>query len=340
MLTPRFINRFTRRFSSDGHTDRIVRVLTVLLITLITGCTSFVPARQPTEGAEFERRCAPPSQTAAFSLQADTGDPPPRSAEQSERFSKETLSIAEVLEVTPLLRQLSNLERQAKRHTVQFIEARQGLTDRLFLALFEINGMVAEITCERDRTDQVADKMDEIDASTVRNLTLASVLVSGAASIVTGAVGLAAGASVPADASSVGGGVFASIFGGTALFTKSQHVFRHERNLLKDLWEDTGNPTFFSPTVWRYLHTPRLDRPGTPRDDIVKAWRQQGRLGEPESKDEEQRKTLFFGKGGVYTASDLRGRASMLETLEASVRLINEHLELFIREVMFKGETS
>jgi hypothetical protein len=320
---------------------RIVSLLPVLLVAVFTAACATVPTRPSTEGAEFERRCAPPPQTASFTLERDATDgQTTASGELTGRFSNETLSIANVLGVLSHLEDLSRQEREGRHRSLEFIETRLALSDRLFLALFEINGMVAEITCERDRADQVADRMEESDAGTVRNLTLASVLIGGVASIVSGAVGLAGASSVAVDASTLGGGVLASIFGGTALFTESHHPFRHERNLLKDLWENADNSTLFSPTVWRYLHAARLDGNGTPREEIMKAWQQEGRLGEPGSKNEDRRKTLFFSAGGMYTASELRARASMLETLEASVRLINERLELFVREVMFTGGAS
>ena len=324
--------------SLSPQVRRTIPLLFVLLVALYSGGCATVPVRQATDGAEFERRCAPPSQTASFAVDRQSADGRTTAfPDLAGRLSGESLAMAGVVGVLPHLEQLSSLEREGRRHTLEFIETRQELTNRLFLALFEINGLVAEITCERDRADQVADRMDEADTASVRNLTLASVLIGGVASIVSGAVGLAGGASVAVDASTLGGGVLASIFGGMALFTESHHPFHHERNLLKDLWEDVGETTLFSPTVWRYLHGARLDGQGTPRDEILNAWQQEGRLGRPDTRHEADRKRLFFGGGGLYTASELRARASMYETLEASVRLINERLELFVREVMFHG---
>jgi hypothetical protein len=279
MPTHHLIDRFFLRGFSHRTVDQIVSLLPILLVTFCTGACASVPMQHTTEGAEFERRCTPPPQTASFAVESDAVERRTTvSPELAGRFSNEALVIADVVGVLPHLEQLSRQEREGRRHTLEFIETRQGLTDRLFLALFEINGMVAEITCERDRADQVADRMEEADGATVRNLTLASVLIGGVASIVSGAVGLAGGSSVAVDASTLSGGVLASIFGGTALFTKSHHPFRHERNLLKDLWEDGGRSTLFSPTVWRYLHTARLDGQGTPREEIMKGWQQEGRL--------------------------------------------------------------
>jgi hypothetical protein len=220
--------------------------------------------------------------------------------------------------------------------TVEFLQFRQELTDRVLLALFETASSAAEVVCERDRADQIADRMDEIDGVRVKTLTLPSIVVGGLASIISGGGGLAAGPSTAADAADVAGGVFASIFGGTALFTGSQHKFGHERNVLSEIWNDPPDSSIFSPMIWRYLHHRQKERATTRRDELLDAWRQEGRLGKPNSSDEQKRVALLFGKGGVYTATELRARASMLETLEATIRLINEELELFIREMSTK----
>lgn len=157
--------------------------------------------------------------------------------------------------------------------------------------------------------------MDEVDAAKVKRLTLISIVVGGVVSIVSGGIGLAGESSTASNAADVAGGVFTSIFGGTALFIHSEHDFRHQRNLLKDVWEDPNESTIFSPSVWRFLHTRHKDGADTPSKEVVNAWRQEGRLGELGSADENRRVPLFFGQGGSYTSADLRARASMLETL-------------------------
>jgi hypothetical protein len=70
------------------------------------------------------------------------------------------------------------------------------------------------------------------------------------------------------------------------------------------------------------------------RDEVIQAWRQQGRLGEAGSAGEQDRAALMFGTGGTYTSTDLRARASMLETLEAHIQLLSEELEGFLREIV------
>jgi hypothetical protein len=128
---------------------------------------------------------------------------------------------------------------------------------------------------------------------------------------------------------------FSSVFGGTALFTHSEHNFSHQRNLLKEIWDDPNDSALFSPAIWRFLHSQPKDGGATFRAEVIKAWRQEGRLGQPGSSDESKRVTLLFGPGGTYASTNLRARASMLESLEATIQLMNEDLELFLREIIW-----
>ena len=41
----------------------------------------------------------------------------------------------------------------------------------------------------------------------------------------------------------------------------------------------------------------------------------------------------FLGRGGRYGAAELHARASMLEALEASIRVLYEQLEVLMREI-------
>jgi hypothetical protein len=201
------------------------------------------------------------------------------------------------------------------------------------LALFETASTVAELTCERDRTNQIADRMDAIDASRVRALTIVSVLVGGLASIASGGLGLVGAASIASNSADVAGGTLTTLFGGAALMNHAQQEFRHQRNLLAEIWTDPDNSALFSPSTWRFLHLKHKERNTTQRDELLHSWKQEGRLGEPGSDEEAKRVALIFGPGGLYTAPDLRARSAMIETLAATIRLIHDELELFFREI-------
>lgn len=255
------------------------------------------------------------------------------SAALTSRFSTDALRVGEVIQALPLLARVAELAAAGEERSTEMLIVRQLLMERILLALLEVESTTAEIVCERDRADQDADRIDEVDAQKVTNLTILSIVLSGITGIVTGGISLASGATLGADIANVGGGFLATVFGVSALFVHSQVEFRHERNILQALWEDPEQPVIFSPIVWRYLH--RMEENNdNPRVHILSDWKQKGRLGEPGTADDERRRILFFGSGGRYSAPDLRARASMLETLEASLRLMHEELEVLILEIV------
>jgi hypothetical protein len=294
------------------------------------GCSFILPPGGSV--ATSDRHCAPSLSRSVEFLESP--DQQERAGDASDTsLSTRAIETARVMDILPLVSRLAALQQTGDTQSFSFFELRQALTDRLLLTVFEVSSAVAEIVCERDRADQVADRMEEIDAARVKRLTLVSIVVSGVASIVSGGIGLAGGATTASDATEVSSGVLASMFGGTALFAASRQEFRHERNLLKEVWSNPKQSTVFSPTVWRFLQRGFRDQPSTARDEVINAWRQEGRLGERGSSDEQERIILFFGQGGTYSATELRARASMLETLEAHIQLLSEELEIFLREI-------
>jgi hypothetical protein len=278
-----------------------------------------------------ERSCAPLHPT-RFQIQDAVPTNDVADAEPS--LSAQSLEVARVMDAVPVVSQLAAHERAGDVHSTGYMRLRQSLNDRLLLTLLEVSSVTAELVCERDRADQVADRMDEVDTSLVKRLTLASIVVGGLAAVVSGGIGLVGGSDAANNAATLAGGVVSSLFGGTALFAASKQEFSHERNLLGELWKNPNEASAFSPAVWRFLKRPRADGTRNAREEIIQAWRQQGRLGEPGSAREEERTLLMFGRGGVYTSTDLRARASMLETLEAHVQLLAEELEVFLREMI------
>jgi hypothetical protein len=306
----------------------------------VAGCTSLLPPGKHQTATEYHQNCVSSIARHAPKLsRSRTADSQVAVSPAGKvRFSRDALRVASMLRVVSLLNRISELDSKGKRITLELLMIRQELTTRILWALLEVESSMAEVVCERDRADQVADRIDEVDGRTVKQLTVLSIIASGITGIITGGVSLASGATLGADVANVGGGFLATLFGVSALFTSSEVPFRHERNILKELWEDSGQPLIFSPTVWRYLHRPEDKNVPDPRALIVNEWRQKGRLGDPETDEEHRRQALFFGPGGRYSASDLRARASMLETLEASLRLVHEELEILIGEIITDHE--
>jgi hypothetical protein len=202
-----------------------------------TGCNSLLPAREKPSPPRIERHCAPSVSGESSREQAGSfARPQERQAETAQaQFSGQVIELARVINALPVLEALVVLYQGQRTESIEFLALRQQLTDRVLLALFETSSTVAELICERDRADQSADRMDAIDTSRIKRLTLASVVVGGVAAVVSGALGLAGAASTASDAMEVAGGTFSAVFGGTALFIQSQQEFRHDRNLLMEI---------------------------------------------------------------------------------------------------------
>ena len=316
--------------------DLLVRWCWVLLIVAsIGGCTTVLTPPHQSAANESSQRCVPAMTKRARSAPAAEDQTLAKpTAEALSRFSADALQVAAVARVVPLLNHIAINNGAVRQDPFPAMVSRQRLTELLLLTLFEVTSVTAELTCERDRADQVADRIDEIDGARVKRLTIASILFGGIAGIVSGGIGLAAGGSVGGEAADVAGGLLASWFGVSALFTHSEVDFHHDRNVLREIWDDPQDPRLFSPTIWRYLHQAREEGGKVPREQVLDSWNQAGRLGEHGSPDEQDRRQLFFGPGGRYGAADLRARASMLETLEASIRVLYEQLEVLMREIV------
>jgi hypothetical protein len=213
------------------------------------------------------------------------------------------------------------------------------LSTRLLLALLEVKSAAAEADCEEERADDLADRLQEIQEERVRRLTIFSLLGSGLGGIVSGGLAWAAQGTAAAIVG-IAEGTTEATFGSLALFEDIRHDFRHDRNLLKEVWEAPHGPQLMPGSVWRFLNRPLRDAPDrrSLRETLIARWRRDGRLGEPGSEDERHRIALFFGNGGLYTIKDLRDRAVMLDMLESDINLMSHDLEEFLEEVSARME--
>ena len=220
---------------------------------------------------------------------------------------------------------------------IALLSIRDKLMGRILLGIEEVNSLVAEIECEVDRVNQVADRLHDEQSTRVRYETLGAIMVAGVAAVASGGAVLA-GVIAAEAAAAIAGGTLAAILGAVPLFVETHQEYRHPRNVLHDIWEGPRTSPLFPPSVWRYLtreSKAELDG-GTYRAELVKSWRREARLGEPGSDIEQKRIALLFGEGGVYELQDLRARAAMLKLLAGMIELIHQDLEMLIRQVLIQ----
>jgi hypothetical protein len=257
-------------------------------------------------------------------------------------FSWRTIQTAGVIDVLPLLSRFEILEERSitsAKDAVRLQEVRQEILSRVTLAMLEVSSAVAKTTCEIERSSEVVDRLRVAENTQIRRQTLLAILVGAAAAAASGGLAIADISGVSEGIASIVGGTLAGVFGVTALYHESEESFRHPDNILREIWEDTESPVYLPLSIWRFLRRPMKEGSGerTYRDEIIAGWRQEGRLGGEESDLQTTRARLFFGDGGVYTTDDLQRRTQMLDSLRATVLLLNQDLELLVRELMIQS---
>lgn len=285
----------------------------------------------------------PPSVYRGVSLAMLDGPPIEKSAAPTEGFpepkgfSDRALDAAYAIQALSLLSELHAVQQKGDADSITLLSIREKLIGRVLLGIEEVNSLAAEIECQADRVNQVADRLQDENADRVRYETLGAIVVAGAAAVASGGAALAGLTALEA-ATAIGGGTVAAGLGTLALFVETRQEYRHPRNLLREIWQGPRTSRLFPPSVWRYLTRQGRGKLNghTYRTELIKSWQQEGRLGEPGSDIEHKRVALLFSDGGVYELQDLRARAEMLELLAGLVKLMHQDLEMLVRQVLIQ----
>lgn len=334
----------------DEHSFTVHRVLpglsslhlVLIFSLLLSGCSRLL---QPTDHGKtigFESRCNPPSVYRGLSLATLDGPIGESGAVMEDLpepsgFSDRALDAAYAIQALPLLSELHSLEQNTEVERTTLLSLRERLIGRILLGIEEVNSLTAEIECQADRANQVADRLQDEHSNRVRYETLGAIVLAGVAAVVSGGAVLAGLTALEAGAA-IGGGTVAAGLAMLPLYAETHQEYRHPRNLLREVWEGPHTSRLFPPSVWRYLtrHGKAELTGHTYREELIKSWRQEGELGKPGSEIEHKRIALIFSDGGVYELQDLRVQASMLNLLAGMVKLMHQDLEMLIRQVLIQ----
>jgi len=249
-------------------------------------------------------------------------------------LSPASRQIADVIQVQHLVAQIPVLEQEVAQNVpgsrLKLLELRQELSDRVLLALFDASSVAAELECEKGRADALASGMEEKQNDIQQRRTVIALLADATAGLLSG-IFLFGGSDVLAGGADIIGNLLQGSFGWAALGGQQQYELHLTRNHLKEVWEGPESSALFPESVWRFLNRPlSANRNGSRRDLIVQEWKTRLDAGKP---DKEGRRTaLFFGEGGVFTGTQLRHRAEMLDRVKSSVRLMSKDLNLLFKE--------
>ena len=195
-----------------------VKVL-VLVMSLLEGCT-FLPKAQspgPSPTPTYERRCSPVSPMEP--LDADPHVvPDDRVAVLRTEFSPAAFEMASALGVISSLDRLLRFEAQigpsGEGPALQYVRERRHITDRITLGMLEVSSAAVESDCEEGRATLLAEHLQKVRDERTGVYTVIALIGSGAATVISGGIALAAASfSTAANIATVVGGSFELTFG-------------------------------------------------------------------------------------------------------------------------------
>lgn len=284
------------------------------LALLVAGCAGTRPRDIGNSfcAARVERPAQPVAPTVPGQIEAV----------MAQGLTEDAAEIAEVIGALEPLAALMEAERRADG--IQFLLARQAVTDRILLATLDVNASLAAIDCEGERGDSLRGQLQRIEARRARNLGLASILLGATTAALTGGLGLAGANSADDIVGIIGGAAEASI-GGALLYGSTSGRLRTRSNPLGEIWRRPEQSRLFPPTVWRYLT--RRDGPDARSivDEILHEWREAGLFNEDDP---------LFAAEGEFSTNDLERRDAMLDLLEARIALMSRDLRVLLEQVV------
>lgn len=207
------------------------------------------------------------------------------------------------------------------KDTLTLLMCKQKITDRLLLTNIELEAIVAELDCNGERIDQLANYVDDINRNRNTRLTVASVVLAALTTVATVAIKNDHASTVVG----VAGGLTSAGLSALTINPKGKRVLiAIKRSLLKNIWNSDNSDQAFPPSIWKILNEKAFSNSGDRSliETIKNRWLQYIFNGKISAGDQ----TLFFDKGGSFTADDLHSLANMFNELQATIRSVQQDL--------------
>jgi hypothetical protein len=241
------------------------------------------------------------------------------------RFAEHDIILINAVGILPLLQELIRYQDDLERDTrLEQIIIFQQIQNRLMQASTEISSIVAELDCEGERAEQLANYLDIRDENRIKKLTILSIVVGSGVTV----AGALISNNKTDDIISVAGGLLSAGLGGAAAFSSKLSIpYQHNRNQLTAIWEDNNQSSIYSPFIWYVLNEPLFSNTKqiSIRQNLSQRWKDYVL-----NKTSIEEQNLYFGSGGNYKSTNLHARANMLNQLQASIRSINQNLQNLI----------
>jgi hypothetical protein len=307
-------------------TQRLISI--GVIVTFMTSCSSFRVVHH-TPFAEQNTYCAPAirySYDRTYLPVNNVDSLLQNNPELKGIFSDHDIRMANAMGILPLIQKL--LLQQADSSAQGVVTADHTLTiiqNRLLMASAEIEGIAAELDCEGERADQLANYLDGINRKRNTVLTGASVILGAAVTV----AAVAVSNNNTQDAVSVSGGLTAAGLGALLLDTSGKEIkLDFSRNILSDIWFQPSHSEIYSPFTWYVLNKKSFSNSHT--ISLVQSIKKRWITFELNNRISDKAITLYFKRGGLYNADRLHTRASMLNQLQSTIRSIHQDMQSLI----------
>jgi hypothetical protein len=249
--------------------------------------------------------------------------------ELKNNFSDQSILILNALDNLDEIHDIMELKKDNSLESqVKILQLKSKINSKITIALTELDAVAAEFDCEGERVAQIGAYVDNLNDSRNNKLVLYSIIAGAAASIAGGIVK----DNGWSNAIDIGGGALGAGFGLATLNPKGKKVeFIHQRNLLRDVWNQKLESSNFPPFVW-YMYTEKKfsNRDNAP---IIESIKKRWLHFQFDNNLEAAEKSVIFSNGGFYRAEDLHNRAAMLNQMQSATRTINQNINYLLLDL-------
>jgi hypothetical protein len=244
------------------------------------------------------------------------------------QFSNKEIRIANALGVTPLLDQwLLDFERSTGAGHADLLRINAQFQQRILLASDEIDAVAAGLRCEAERIRRIAAYLDDLEKKRTNVMTIGAVLagtVTTLAPVFVSNQGVQNGVVI-------GGGTIATILGIAVIGANRKKVeLTYQTSMLADIWYEREKSDVYPGFIW-YMLTNQAFNPSDPQLSMEQNIRKRWLSIELAPSISQREEDLYFKHGGVFTEDQLTTLATLLDQMDASIRLLKSQVDILLK---------
>ncbi|HNF30174.1 MAG TPA: hypothetical protein PLY81_07840, partial [Chitinophagaceae bacterium] len=253
------------------------------------------------------------------------------------KFSFAALNTANAIGVIDNLTMYARLKKDERttpklERRVVMLELLQKITQRINIASLEISAVASELDCEEERASQVATYLKSKESAKEKNLIIGSMIVGAVGSIAAEIISMNSNSGNTSNIVAITTSIIDVGLGTLIILNNKSIEFYHNRNALKDIWNNPKTSSFFTPSIWYYLTYENVSKnEKSLRKQLIEKWQDFGQI--TSSKNKDKNIELYFGNGGKYETEQLKNRADMHDQIESYITLMKQDLKQLSIEI-------